>query len=793
MQRYAAIWRQRHGVFSLNLATTRGCPFHCNWCAKPIWGQAYHSRSPQHVVAEMADVVERYGVEHIDFADDIMGLQPGWVNRFADCLAEAGVRVPYKCLSRADLLLRDDEIDALRRSGCDTVWMGAESGSQNILDAMEKGTTVQQVEAATARLQEAGVRVGLFLQFGYPGETRDDIDATRRLVRRCAPDEIGISVSYPLPGTKFHERVRDQLGEQHNWVDSDDLAMLYAGPYSAAFYRQLHHVVQLEFRRDRARGVALGSSGRRHGGTLRRLRNVAVAAAHSLRLPVRTGAIAAAAAGLRAGPLPGWSISRSPRRRHPDATGLTSMSRTVVLYNPQSVFYTMPLGLLAVGSALDSDRYSVRIVDARLEADPYEALLAAADGALCVGMSVLTGAPIHDALAATRALKHRFPRLPVIWGGWHPSLFPTATLDEPSVDITVQGQGEHTFAELVERLDEGTDLAGLAGIAYRDGDVVKQNPPRALASMDDLPQPDYGLIDVLEYFGRKGKRQFDFISSTGCHFRCAFCADPFVYKRGWVALSPTQMGDLIEAHWRRYRFDDLAFQDETFFTHRDRVAEIASEFLRRPLRFTWTATMRADQGIRLTDAIFRRCVRSGMRRVLIGVESGDQATLDWMQKDITIEQVVACAELCAHHGVGAHFPFIVGFPDEGDESVARSLRLAHRLRRMSPRFETPIFYFKPYPGSPITAQAVSDGYELPTSLEGWADFDFIGSAGPWVSPELFRHVERFKFYNRFAGGRDRLLKRPLASLARWRCRHDFFALPMEKLVVERLAPTPQLS
>ncbi len=285
MERYASIWRQRHGMFSLNMATTRGCPFHCNWCAKPIWGQAYHTRSPEHVVAEMAQIVEQYGVEHIDFADDIMGLQPGWLGRFADRLADAGLRVPYKCLSRADLLLREGEIGALRRSGCRTVWMGAESGSQKVLDAMEKGTTVEQVEEASGQLRQAGIGVGFFLQFGYPGETQDDIDRTQQLVRRCAPDEIGISVSYPLPGTKFHDRVQEQFGTQRNWVDSDDMAMLYAGPYSAPFYRRLYHVVQLEFRRDRALAEAIGRDHRPTSTPRRRLRCLAAATAHTLRLP----------------------------------------------------------------------------------------------------------------------------------------------------------------------------------------------------------------------------------------------------------------------------------------------------------------------------------------------------------------------------------------------------------------------------------------------------------------------------------------------------------------------------
>ena len=286
LDRYATIWRRRHGYFSLNMATTRGCPFHCNWCAKPIWGQIYHSRSPEHVVAEIVHLRDRYGVEHIAFADDIMGLQPGWLQRFAAALERARVEVPYKCLSRADLLLRDGEIAALKRSGCRSVWLGAESGSQKILDAMEKGTTVKQVEEAARLLRECGIGVGFFLQFGYPGETRADIELTRQLVRRCGPDEIGISVSYPLPGTKFHARVRDQLGSKRNWVDSEDLAMLYAGPFSQEFYRQLHRLVQLEFRRDRARAALLDLLHHPNDAGARHLRLLAAAIVHTVRLPI---------------------------------------------------------------------------------------------------------------------------------------------------------------------------------------------------------------------------------------------------------------------------------------------------------------------------------------------------------------------------------------------------------------------------------------------------------------------------------------------------------------------------
>jgi radical SAM superfamily enzyme YgiQ (UPF0313 family) len=483
------------------------------------------------------------------------------------------------------------------------------------------------------------------------------------------------------------------------------------------------------------------------------------------------------------------------------------MRPTVVLYNPRSVFYTLPLGLLAVGSALDAREYEVRIVDGRLEADPVAAVLEQIDGALCLGVSVLTGAPIRDALAISRAAKARRPELPVVWGGWHPSLFPVDCLDEPSVDVTVQAQGEITFGKIVGRLAQargssnvvesnGMDsLEGCPGCAYRAPDgTIRQNPPRPLADINALPALDYGLIPVERYFAQKGVRQLDFIASYGCFWRCDFCADPFVFGRRWVGLDPERLADEVAELWRRYRFDDLNFQDETFFTYAARVEEIADALLARGLPFTWAATMRADQGERLPDAVFAKLRRSGLRRVLVGVESGSQAMLDWMHKDIRLEQVIASAEKCLRHGVAAQFPFIVGFPSESEASVQATLDFAKRLRAISPAFQTPIFYFKPYPGSTITAAAVREGYTLPRTLDEWADFDIYDARGPWVSPERYRQVERFKFYQRLAWDEPRRAwKRPLQWLARWRCLNDVYALPVEQAVIGRLRPREALS
>ena len=180
--------------------------------------------------------------------------------------------VPFKCLSRADLLLRDGEVDALRDAGCETVWIGAESGSQRILDAMEKGTRVEQIEEAARRLRQAGIRSGFFLQFGYPGEGPDEIDATRRLVQRVRRPTTSASPSRTrCPARRFYERVRAELGEQRNWVDSEDLSMLYEGPFSTEYYRWLHRVVHKEFRLQKAAGTRSPATAPRPGRRPRRL------------------------------------------------------------------------------------------------------------------------------------------------------------------------------------------------------------------------------------------------------------------------------------------------------------------------------------------------------------------------------------------------------------------------------------------------------------------------------------------------------------------------------------------
>lgn len=467
--------------------------------------------------------------------------------------------------------------------------------------------------------------------------------------------------------------------------------------------------------------------------------------------------------------------------------------RKILFYNPQAVFWTMPLALIAVGSALDRSRYEPVIFDGRF--DDHTRLLAELKNAACLAVTVLTGRPLHDALAVSRLARRHYPELPIIWGGWHPSLFPEMCAAEPSVTAVVTGQGEETLPEILERLEAGRSLDGVPGCAYRDEQGrVRVNFPRPMRDINALPRHDYSLIDVERYFAAKGQRQLDYISSQGCRFRCNFCADPAVFNRGWYGYSPERMVGEIADLWHRHPFDDLSLQDETYFTHARRVAAIAEGFLKAGLQFTWFGTMRADQGRRLDDEIYELCKESGLRRVMIGLEAGSQETIDWIQKDIKVEDMWITAEKLARHNIGAIINVIVGFPDEPPESVRETLRVARDLRAMSPDFELAVFYFKPYPGNPIADRLRAANYRFPQTLEEWAEFDYIGSANEWLTSDQQREIEHFKFYQRLAySGNRALWRRPLQSLSRWRVERRNYAFPVERRLIERLRPARALS
>jgi radical SAM superfamily enzyme YgiQ (UPF0313 family) len=242
---YAEVWRRSSGYVSTNVVASRGCPFRCNWCAKPIFGNSYSLRPAESVAEEIAELKFSYGIGHVWFADDIFALNAKWTAEFADAMERNNAVIAFKIQSRADLM-RPDTVANLARAGCNEVWMGVESGAQSVLNAMDKGLRVESVAGARELLRKHGIKACYFLQFGYPGEGLSEIEATIDLVRSTKPDDIGVSVSYPLPNTIFYERVSEQLGPKRNWIDSGELSMMFRSAYSTEFYRGLREALHFE-------------------------------------------------------------------------------------------------------------------------------------------------------------------------------------------------------------------------------------------------------------------------------------------------------------------------------------------------------------------------------------------------------------------------------------------------------------------------------------------------------------------------------------------------------------------
>jgi anaerobic magnesium-protoporphyrin IX monomethyl ester cyclase len=276
---YRRRWRDRHGVWEAPVSAARGCPYRCNWCAKPIWGRTLKLREPAAVVADARDLGAR-GADRIWFTDDIFALKPSWLRRFRASVEGAGGIPRYRCLARADLLRDPSYADDLAATGCREVWIGAESGSDRVLASMDKDGTVEDIREATRRAHERGIRIGWFLQLGYPGETADDVRATRDLAREMAPDEVGISVSYPLPGTPFHDRVKDQLTAT-NWQTAMDNRVLFHAEHGQRFYDHAREVIRREHAVIQA-AMAVRRFGR---GGVSDVRRILAAPKHLARLP----------------------------------------------------------------------------------------------------------------------------------------------------------------------------------------------------------------------------------------------------------------------------------------------------------------------------------------------------------------------------------------------------------------------------------------------------------------------------------------------------------------------------
>lgn len=267
MGRYVDVWRKHHGMGSVSLITARGCPYHCRWCSHEVFGKTHRRRKPTSVADELEWLIDRYRPEMGWMADDVFTIHHGWLFEYADELKRRGLRLPFECISRADRL-NQKVVDTLAEMGCFRVWIGSESGSQRILDAMERGVTVEQVQSAVSLCRSAGIQSGMFLMWGYEGEELADIEATVDHVKKTDPDIFFTTVAYPIKGTPYFSDVADRVDSVKAWREGSDRDFRVRNRHSRQFYRFADKLLRTEVELNR-----LGTKPDADGGSIAALQN----------------------------------------------------------------------------------------------------------------------------------------------------------------------------------------------------------------------------------------------------------------------------------------------------------------------------------------------------------------------------------------------------------------------------------------------------------------------------------------------------------------------------------------
>ena len=255
VERYLSAWRARHGVGSVSVITARGCPYKCSWCSHSVYGHTHRRRSPTAVVDEIEWLIGRYSPEMLWIADDVFTIHHGWLNEYAAEMKRRGIAIPFECITRADRVTASVAA-TLAGLACRRVWIGSESGSQKILDAMQRGVTAQQVRTAVALCKANGIETGMFLMWGYDGEQMEDIDTTIDHVRSCRPDVFLTTVSYPIKGTPYFDRVSAKLVSIGDWKESSDRDFKIRGRHSRRFYQYADELLRAEMSSDQVRALA---------------------------------------------------------------------------------------------------------------------------------------------------------------------------------------------------------------------------------------------------------------------------------------------------------------------------------------------------------------------------------------------------------------------------------------------------------------------------------------------------------------------------------------------------------
>jgi radical SAM superfamily enzyme YgiQ (UPF0313 family) len=468
-------------------------------------------------------------------------------------------------------------------------------------------------------------------------------------------------------------------------------------------------------------------------------------------------------------------------------------SKKIVFFFPSfaSSEATAPLGILAVATPLKRAGFEVVLIDSTITPNFKQRVLEEVQDALCLGISLVTGPMIRETVDIARSIKAWDPDFPIILGGWHPSLLPKQTLEAPYLDYIVRGQGEDSLLELVQHIRAGAAPDFISGIGFKREGRLIMTPERSLRPLAEMPPKAYELADFDAYERSCGRRWAMYTSSLACPFNCGYCTNAGVYGRKWNALPPEQFVEETTDLTRRYALEMLWIVDDNFLVDLDRARGIAEGLVRENSHYRWSIQATTNLTSRLSAEDLKLLRRAGLHQICQGVDSGSHAVLQKMGKDWQdFEQIYESAARCIEAGIRPSFNIIFAFPGEGKAERRETIQFMMDVCRRFPGAEFWTNIFTPYPGSPIFARTKELGIEVPTTLEGWADFFPRYTRLPWLKGAEHKRLQATRDYLRIAFDRipigadrrgkiARLVQKTISFPARWRLDHDMYRLPME--------------
>jgi anaerobic magnesium-protoporphyrin IX monomethyl ester cyclase len=472
---------------------------------------------------------------------------------------------------------------------------------------------------------------------------------------------------------------------------------------------------------------------------------------------------------------------------------LTNRQRKVLLFSPPYSGKVLgpPLGVLSLAGSLRQAGYQPKIVDGALDRNFAQIIAAEIEDSLCIGVSLLTGPMIHDAIAVSKLVRRLRPGLPIIFGGWHPSLQTAQTLREPFVDVVVRHQGEKTLIELLGRIENGNSLDLVAGCWFKRSGQIQQNEDRAATPIADLPAPAYDLVDWDAYERASGERKLPYGASIGCPYACNYCTDTVFYNRRFnpygVEHVVREIGELVD----RYRLTEVALVDSNFLVDVHRAVAIAQGFLDAGVKCKWTFQASTDLLCRMTDEEVQLLADSGVSHIGFGTESASPEILRKMNKrHQSIADMFEAARKCRQADIRVTYNLIFGYPGEEESHRRETLRV---MGQIAEQFDNVTFspnVFTAYPGIPIWPELEQLGVREPATLEEWASIDLGVNRMPWLRGEAYatlrRGISYFLLHNEVNRARRksrsaivRSLLDAVAKPLRWRIRHHCFGSPVE--------------